>query len=220
MCFSATASFVSAAVTGAAGLAAVIRSGDAREMPLATVPLFFSIQQALEGFLWLTLPVAPGSQQASLLTDAFLLFALVFWPAFAPLVVWLVEPHVPQRQRILVPLVIGWGVAAYLMWMLSIGDHGASIADGHIVYDNNPGAPFSVGSLYLFATAGAPALSSIRAVNVLALLVFLGSLVAYAVYNEAFLSVWCFFAAAASGVILMHFERARAARRAAGSPVA
>lgn len=215
MCFSATASFVSAAVTGAAGLTAVARSGEIRETPLAAVPVFFAIQQALEGFLWLTLPVAPNSPQASLLTDGFLLFALVFWPAFAPLVAWLVEPDPRRARAILGTLVIGVGVAAYMLWTLVIGEHGASIIDDHIVYENSPGAPFSLGFFYLAATAGAPALSSLRAVNILAFLVLLGSIVAYVFYTEAFVSVWCFFAAAASGVILLHFERARAARRAA-----
>jgi hypothetical protein len=39
-----------------------------------------------------------------------------------------------------------------------------------------------------------------------------GSIVAYAFYWEAFLSVWCFFAAAGSVVILAHFEHARRTR--------
>jgi hypothetical protein len=33
--------------------------------------------------------------------------------------------------------------------------------------------------------------------------------VAYVLYWEAFVSVWCFFAAAASAVILWHFELSR-----------
>jgi len=35
---------------------------------------------------------------------------------------------------------------------------------------------------------------------------FAGLVVAYAFYWEAFISVWCFFAAAASVAILCHFE--------------
>jgi hypothetical protein len=215
MCFSATASFATAAVTGATGIVATVRSVEARDMPLAAIPIFFSIQQALEGFLWLTLPVAPDGAQASLLTDAFLLFALVFWPAFAPFVAWLIDPDVFRRKLIAVPMMIGWAVAAYLLWMLVIGEHRASIVDGHIAYENNPGAPFIVGLLYLVATAGAPLLSSHAAVRALGLTVLAGSLLAYVLYTDAFVSVWCFFAAAASGVILVHFEQVRAQRRAA-----
>jgi hypothetical protein len=48
--------------------------------------------------------------------------------------------------------------------------------------------------------------------------VLAGSALAYVFYWEAFVSVWCFFAAAASVVILLHFERSRRARlRRAGS---
>lgn len=215
MCFSATASFTAAAVTGAAGIACVLRVPESRDMPLAAVPVFFAVQQAIEGFLWLTLPVAPEGARASLLTDGFLIFALVFWPAFSPFVSWLIEPDRRRARLILLPLAVGWSVAAYLFWSLATGVHGASIVGGHIVYDNNPGAPAAVGLLYLAATAGGPALSSLRAVQLLAAIVLLGSLVAYFVYYEAFVSVWCFFAAAASAVIVTHFERVRAARAAA-----
>jgi hypothetical protein len=42
-----------------------------------------------------------------------------------------------------------------------------------------------------------------------------GSVISYVFYWEAFSSVWCFFAAAASAVIVFHFERVRLLRRAA-----
>lgn len=217
MCFSATASFATAALTGAAGVVAVARAETRRDMPLASVPLFFAVQQALEGLLWLWLPIAPESAQATCLTDGFLSFALVLWPAYAPLVAWLIEPD-EKRKRLIFPLLLaGVSVALYMAWTLWIGVHGASIVDNHIVYDNTPGAPYSLGWVYLAATAGAPALSTIPAVNMLSVLVLLGSIIAYVVYTEAFVSVWCFFAAAASVVILMHFERARATRRAAAA---
>jgi hypothetical protein len=45
-------------------------------------------------------------------------------------------------------------------------------------------------------------------------IVFLGSIASYYSYWEAFVSVWCFFAAASSIVLLVHFERARAGRQA------
>ena len=61
-------------------------------------------------------------------------------------------------------------------------------------------------------------LSTRRAVAALGLLVLVGSVAAYAFYWEAFVSVWCFFAAAASLVILGHFELSHRHRlRAAGA---
>jgi hypothetical protein len=52
-------------------------------------------------------------------------------------------------------------------------------------------------------------MSSQRTVVVLGAIVLVGLVVAYALYWEAFVSVWCFFAAAASVAILCHFEWSR-----------
>jgi len=56
-------------------------------------------------------------------------------------------------------------------------------------------------------------LSSQRNVVVLGAIVVAGLIVAYAFYWEAFVSVWCFFAAAASAAIPCHFEWSRRSRR-------
>ena len=46
--------------------------------------------------------------------------------------------------------------------------------------------------------------------TLLGVVVLVGSVVAYLLYWEAFVSVWCFFAAAASSVILFYSEQFRA----------
>jgi small-conductance mechanosensitive channel len=61
-------------------------------------------------------------------------------------------------------------------------------------------------------------MSSQRTVVVLGATVLVGLVVAYALYWEAFVSVWCFFAAAASVAILCHFEWSRrSSPRSAGT---
>jgi hypothetical protein len=55
-----------------------------------------------------------------------------------------------------------------------------------------------------------PALTGLRvrsAGRALGAIILIGSVVALAFYWEAFVSVWCFFAAAASGAILFRFFR-------------
>lgn len=218
MCFSAPASFVTAAVTAIAGAAAVRQAQDRREVPLASIPLFFAAQQAVEGLLWLAAPVSPDAACPSVLTGTFLIFALVFWPVYAPLATLLVEPEPARRRLIGGCLVIGVGVAAYLLHAIFTASNGASIMGGHIVYESDPPPSPLVGPFYLAATGLAPALSSHRALNLLALIVIAGSLIAWFMYWEAFVSVWCFFAAAASAVILVHFARARSAAAAPALP--
>jgi hypothetical protein len=209
MCFSAAASFVTVATTSIVGVACLTRVRRWNELPLASLPLIFAAQQAVEGCLWLELPVDPAGPISSILTLLFLLHAKVFWPAFAPVVAFLIEPQHRRRQLMTICIAIGAGVAAYCLWSIFIYPHGATIRGGHIVYSGEPHPPIAIAILYLVATSVTPLLSSHRAVVLLGSIVLAGSLVAYFMYWNAFTSVWCFFAAAGSVVILIHFERVR-----------
>jgi hypothetical protein len=208
MCFSATASFVTAGITGVIGIVSLTRARP-REWPLAATPLLFAAQQGVEGLLWLVLPLAPeGAPEGALargLTFAFLLFAEMLWPVYAPVAVLLIEPDAWRRRLMLLCLALGAGVAGYLGWRVLLGPHGAAIMDDHIVYVTAYRHSDAVGLAYLAATALPLLLSSRRTVAVVGGIVLVGSAVAYATYWEAFVSVWCFFAAAASAVILCHF---------------
>lgn len=55
MCYSATASFASAAVIGAVGAATLTQVRRRREIPFAALPLLFAVHQATEGLVWLGL---------------------------------------------------------------------------------------------------------------------------------------------------------------------
>jgi hypothetical protein len=215
MCFSATASFITAGLTAAVGFYAVSRTSSMREFPLASMPLFFAVQQLTEGGLWLTLPISPEGAASSLLSHTFLVFALIFWPLFAPLAAFCVEPDVTRGRLIALCLTIGGGVSAYFLWALLTQPHHAIIVDGHISYLVGE-TPVTVEGAYMIATTMGLLVSSHRPVAALGLIVLAGSIVSYAVYMETFVSVWCFFAAAASIVVAGHF-RAVAARRAAGN---
>jgi hypothetical protein len=217
MCFSPTASFVTVGITTAAAIACLTRVRSWRELPLASLPLIFAGQQSVEGFLWLTLPVDPDGPISSMLTLIFLLYAIVFWPAFAPMAALLIEPEPRRRRLMAICAVIGAGVALYFLRSICSYPHAAMISGGHIAYTGEPRAPVAIGVLYLVATAVTPLLSSHRAVALLGVIVLGGSILAFAFYWEAFASVWCFFAAAGSIVILAHFERVRQMERTAGA---
>ncbi|NOT72188.1 MAG: hypothetical protein HOP09_13215 [Hyphomicrobium sp.] len=211
MCFSADASFLAAAVTGVAGAVALSRTTRRAEWMLAAMPLFFAGQQAIEGMLWQALT---SGADASSWTQLFLLLALVFWPVYAPLSAYLIEPDAKRRQWMALPLACGAIVAGYFLWSLNAAPQIASIGSGHIVYSGDPDMPGIFRLMYPVAVCGAAAVSTHRAIRLLALILIAGSLVAYAAYWHAFASVWCFFAAAASVVIVFQFEYARRMRKA------
>ena len=217
MCFSATASLGTAVVVGAIGVIAIARTGNVRELPLASIPLFFAVQQAAEGGLWLTLPVAPESAISSWLTHTYLIFALIFWPVFAPFAALLIEPDQIRRRLIGACLAFGVAVAAYFLWLVTSLPHSAGIVGDSIKYETGSEAPFIAGGLYVIATTFGLLFSSHRAVVLLALIVLAGYVTTLYFYASALISVWCFFAAAASIVIIGHFEWARTQHRAAES---
>lgn len=205
MCFSATASFVTAVLTGAVGVAAVIRSRRARELPLAGMPILFAVQQAAEGVLWLELPLDPISPVSSAMSLIFLTVAQVVWPVYTAIAVVLIEPSLVRKRLIFMCLAIGGGVSGYLAWWLVSMPYGAIIADGHIEYVSGRAFSYTLCLAYL-AAAGLPlVLSSHRTVVALGSIVIVGAGTALFFYYQAMVSVWCFFAAAASIIILWHF---------------
>jgi hypothetical protein len=206
MCFSPLASFATAGVTGVVGLLALSRVREPRDLLLAAVPIFFGAQQAIEGGLWLLLPVGAHAATAILLTLLFLLFAKVFWPVYAPLMAALSEPSGPRRRLMFLCLVVGVGLAVYHLSRLLTGPREAEIVHNCIVYRTGEANPMTAASVYFMATVLPLTLSSRRTIVVLGAVMGVGCVVAYLFYLQAFLSVWCFFAAAGSAVILAHFK--------------
>ena len=68
--------------------------------------------------------------------------------------------------------------------------------------------PFAVLStaFYVLATGASLLLSSHRTVKLFGILTLLSFVAAYAFYTRWFVSVWCYFAALLSGVVLLHFK--------------
>lgn len=215
MCFSPTASFATAAATGVVGLLCLRRIQDWREAPLAATPLFFALQQGVEGLLWLCPPAALGGRLPDAPTLTYLILAQCFWPVFAPVAVILAEP-LPGRRRLMAPwLAVGATVAGFLLWNLLGGAYAGQALGGHLVYRTPHAFGTAVAVGYLAATILPMLLSSQRIVVGLGVLVAIGCAVAWVAYTEAALSVWCFFAAGASVVILGRFEHAHRLRIAA-----
>lgn len=214
MCFSADASFMAAAATAVAGAVSLSRTTTRSEWPLAAMPLFFAVQQTIEGFLWQTLPAVPGDTQVALWTGLFLLFALVFWPVYAPVAVYLIEPDRARRRWMTGSVIAGLIVSAYFAWSLGLAPQSATTDSGHIVYSGDPDMPEIFRLLYPIAVCGAGVVSTQRPIRLLALVLIISSLVAYVAYWKAFSSVWCYFAALASLVIVFQFEQAYRMRKA------
>ncbi len=207
MCFSATASFSAASITAVIGVATLGQVKQARELPLAAIPLLFAFQQAIEGALWLRLPGSGGSTVAAL-SMCFLVFAKVLWPAYVAPAVLFTEPDVRRRRVLYVIAALGGTIAIYMLQRLIENPPPVPICGQSIDYRGNEKAFSWQSFLYLVCTCVPLLLSSSGAIRRFGAIVVIGFLVSTYVYFTTFISVWCFFAAAGSTLLYFYFRRA------------
>jgi hypothetical protein len=211
MCFSAAASFAASGVLGAIGTATVRAAPSRRFVPLAAIPLLFAAQQACEGALWLVLEREPFHVGGTPLARAFLFFALFVWPAWVPLSLFVVEPD-PKKKRVLATLAAGGAIlGAWLIGCATLRDANACMAFGNLYYWVQIDAPLkhAVPIAYLAFVAAPLALSSLRGSTLLAIATIASCALSAALSRAGFVSVWCFFAAALSGVVGLVVVRAK-----------
>lgn len=206
MCFSATASFIAGVALVATGLVTARFVRRPAEMPYALIPALFGIQQLIEGTLWLTFPdVAPFLN--TVLTYAYSVFSHVLWPIFVPIAVYFLETVAWRRKALLVTAAGGTIVGLYLLYFLIRLPIVAEAATGHIDYVSPHFYIQIVMVLYILGTCVSPLLSSHRWVRWFGVAAIVSFAAAGAFYRTWFISVWCFFAAAMSVMVLMYFLR-------------
>ena len=220
MCFSATASFGASAVLGTIGIIAVAKAKTNPQRLFATIPLIFAVQQFTEGLLWLSLKNAGMASWQSLLTYIYLVFAMAIWPLWVPLTIRLLEKDARSKKIMNVLAGIGALVAVCVVLVLSLYPVQAmtpaclscpfsstTSINQHIHYRFTfPPIPkgligaFTV--LYILATIITPFISSIKKMKWLGFVFLATYMFAVILYNGFVISVWCFFAALLSFVVL------------------
>lgn len=203
MCFSATASFVAGGALAGLGFANKPKIIHPTDLPLAAIPFIFSVQQIIEGFVWM----GEGASWQIYFAYAFVIIAFLFWPAVVPYAFYMQETSERSRRQILYLIPLGLLVSGYLTFFLITNPlHFDSNCCNHIQYYYNVFGEHYVMALYLFATVLPPLLSSSRWLNFFGLSLGIAYLVSFFLYFQGLFSVWCFFAAILSFLILMHFK--------------
>lgn len=214
MCFSATASISAAAVTGAVGLLTLSKVANLRELPLAAAPLVFSLQQALEGALWLTMGDNGGASYAGPLVNIFVGIALIVWPALVPAATGLVEPQRGRQLMLYGMVLLGLGLAAFGARDMIHNPFSAQVVQHTLCYVNvTPYPPVMMGG-YVLCTCAPLFISSEPVLRLLGFIVGAGLAIATGFFYFSFVSVWCFFAAASSVIVYLFFHRRVSFRQA------
>ena len=206
MCFSATASFTAGAGLLIVGAVAARRARQPAELPFALIPALFGVQQLIEGAIWLTLPDNAPLLNI-VLTVAYSLFSHVLWPVYVPVAILLLEP-MRWRRRVLIAIALaGAAVGLFLLYFIVRLPIVSQVQGRHIIYVSPHFYIVAVMILYVAGTCISMLFSSHRKVRLFGVASFAAFVVAYVFYNVWLVSVWCFFAAALSVIVLLYFPR-------------
>lgn len=200
MCFSTAASFASGTVLLVVSFYTIqtARAKNNKYLLLACMPMFFGIQQIIEGFVWLGL-LGNNLWLLKIAAFGFLFFALAFWPVFSPLSMYFIEePKATKRKMLLLILVaIGLfaGMAIYLPLLISANPLSAKIIGKSISYSIGNKFENIYTAVYGLVTILPFLIASNAKLKLFAILLIFSAIIANYFYIGRCISVWCFFAA-------------------------
>lgn len=205
MCFSAAANFVSSGVLGAIGVVTLTKVKHRRELLFAALPTIFAVHQFIEGFVWLGLDGTLSPAVTHGMAAAFILYGQGLLPFLLPLSVLLFEPDVKSRRRMLPFAVIGGALGLYGLWALTAYSLQVFVRGHSIVYLNPATNNAAFVAAYVIATCGSLFFSRVTDMVIFGAANFAILVTVMLVKSYAFTSLWCFYAAITSVIILAYF---------------
>ncbi len=205
MCFSAGASFAASSVLLVVGIVTIRKASTPAQRLLACIPLFFSFQQFIEGVLWVSLQNTAYASLQVPSTYGFLMFAQVIWPIMVPLAILQLE-HEPRRKKMLHAfLACGIITSLFLFYCIVVFPVSAVIGEHHIKYELDFPKPFMIfcNIFYFIPTVISPLISSMKKLRWLGLTILVSYIISRVFYQNYVISVWCYFAAVISIVVLL-----------------
>lgn len=201
MCFSATASFVTAGILTSIGITALLVSKSKYYFMIACIPLLFAIQQTSEGIVWLTHTYPNHLFLHNLSTLIFLIFAFLVWPIWIPCAFFISEQIKIRRNTLGLLIVLGILLFILNIYLFSLHNYGMTLVSKHVEY--LVGYPQVLPMhTYLFIYAVITVLpffiTSLKYCRLAGLLFFASLIVTDIYLFGSFISVWCFFAAVLS----------------------
>lgn len=175
----------------------------------------------LEGAIWIHLHSHETGIHLDLLRAIYLLTALTLWPVLAPFSVWLVEPPSSYRRAILGLCLLGAVLSLFYITILLNTSSGLASDSGHLAYrilsPADTGLGWNTPSLaqafrwsllaYAGVTVGPFLLSQDRVLRWFGLVIGIGLGISLVMHRSELISVWCFFAALASILLVGVFAR-------------
>lgn len=215
MCFSANASYGSAAALIAIGTVTTMGNREKSRVMISLVPFLFGVQQLAEGVIWQTMGQETSwlPRQYAILT--FLGFALSVWPCYVPWAIFNVETERKRKNILRILGMLGIFVSLLTGWILISSDLTAYSVGHSLAYKiaNVPRHPQWPSNLEFLLYVGPTLLpffiSTLKELKKAGYLIFAAMVIAQIVNQEASASVWCFFAALISLYIAIDVLKVR-----------
>lgn len=210
MCFSMTADLVAGTALVPVAAASLAQVRHRRELMFALMPALFSAHQLLEVAVWAGLEgdaarVSPGVAEAAM--RAYLFIAWPLLPTYMPLAVLLIDE---RRRAVIRPfLALGLIVSAYLGFVVLANPVQVIRHDHGLEYLTVVSHPLLWAVLYIVAVIAPLLISSYRSIVAFGVLNLVALILVAVFYMKSFASLWCFFAAGGSVLILVHMIRRR-----------
>lgn len=184
-------------VLSVAGLISLRQVRTSSQIPFASIPFVFAVQQFTEGLLWIALRSGTEASLQGATTHLYLVFAQVVWPVWVPFSILLVEENRRRKPALRIFVAIGVLVSVCLAYCLFRYPVRASILEYHIHYRlDYPQILLQYGSaFYMIATVVPPFFSSRKRMWFLGLAILVSYIITRFFYEVNIISVWCFFAA-------------------------
>lgn len=210
MCFSPQGDVAGGIVVSAIGVDAYRHlRGRRSHLLLATTPLVLGLHQIDESLVWWSLDGDLSHTVGRVAMWTYLVIALVVVPILVPLAIWHLTPS-RRRRIVLAPFVVlGVAVAAVLLAAMVRGPVTVRRGTYHLAYSIGLQHGIVIIGLYIVATCGALLLSGYRHIFVFGLANLAAVVVLARLTADGFASLWCFYAALASGAILLHLRFAK-----------
>jgi len=215
MCFSATASFTAAAVLIPLGMYCIkdTISWDKTYIPFACYPLFFGIQQMIEGLIW---QAKDNGLNAEITIYGFFFFSHLFWLFWVPFSVWIIERNQQKKQMMFYSIFAGliFGLSMYIP--LYTNDNWFSIAiTNHsisykviLIYDRIMPRQI-VQFIYTLIVVLPLLFTSVKIIKRFGLMILMSIFLASYYFEYAFVSVWCYFSAILSSYLYFVLYQAK-----------
>ena len=214
MCFSPAGDLVGGLVVTAIGVDACVHlRGRAEYRLVAALPVLLGLHQVDETFVWWRLQGHVPAGVGTFAMWVFLLFAFVALPVLVPTTVMALEPT--RRRWFIAPfLALGAVVSSILLETMLGGHPSVKLGSYHLAYSIGLQHGMVVIGLYIVATCGSLLASSIRNVVWFGVANLVAVVVLARLAADGFTSLWCFYAALASGTIALHLRVTTRERRA------